>query len=387
MRKTTIQFLAVLVISSAAMAAEAIAESDAMIKACPPIAFIRRANYGMRGTNAVMFAHRTGRGSAICIYDPARPADGTQTIFTTENGFIFDMNPSYDGKRLVFSYKEGPGKPFHIWEIGTDGKNLRQLTRGPYHDVSPVYYPDGRVVFTSSRVGSYSLCQNYLAFALYVIKGDGSDMRRIDFTTLCTLSPSILQDGSILCTRWEYQDKNIFGWQGLWTIKPNGRRLSLYHGNTFRIPNAVYGAREIPGTRTVICVWAAHHHPPVGDLAIVDRSKGLETPESMWKITDATPLKKDIADAKHWRKTGIGSRDADRYFGRAYADPYPFSSEYSVVSFGGDHKLYHHLYVISHRTGKRALLYKTDASCFNAVPLTPRTKSRIVPGDCPQRWY
>ena len=43
-----------------------------MVKACPPLAFIRRANYGMRGTNAVMFSQRTGKGSAICTYDPAK---------------------------------------------------------------------------------------------------------------------------------------------------------------------------------------------------------------------------------------------------------------------------------------------------------------------------
>ncbi len=355
-----------------------------MIKACPPVAFIRRADYGMRGTNAVMFGQRTGRGSEICVYDPARPADGAKSIFKTTEGFIFNMNPSYDGRKLAFSYKKHVDEPFHVWEIGVDGSGLRQLTRGPWHDFSPVYYPDGRIVFSSSRVAAYSMCQNYLACALYAMKGDGSDIRRFDFTTLCTLTPAVLQDGSILCTRWEYQDKNIFAWQGLWTINPNGRRLQLYHGNTFRIPNSVYGAREIPGTKTAIVVWAAHHHVPIGDLAIVDRSKGLETPDSMWKITHATPVKKDLAFGPHWRKTGVGTGEADKLFGRAFADPYPFSREYSVVSYGGDHKRFHNLYVIDHATGRLALLYKTDASCFSAVPIAPRERPHAIPGDCPQ---
>ncbi len=359
-------------------------KAAAMLEACPPLAFIRRADYGMRGTNAVMFAHRTGKGSAICTYDPAKPAQGAKTIFETGEGFVFDMNPSYDGRKLVFSHKTKNDEPFHIWEIGADGTGLRQLTRGPYHDVSPVYYPDGRIVFTSSRVESYSLCQNYLACALHIMRGDGSDLRRIDFTTLCTLSPSILQDGSILCTRWEYQDKNIFGWQGLWTINPDGRQLKLYHGNTFRIPNAVYGAREIPGTRTTITTWAAHHHPPVGDLAIVDRGKGLETWDSMWKITHVTPVQKDLADGEHWRKTGIGNRPADRYYRRAFADPFPITEALSVVSFGGQDKTRHHLYLLDHASGKTALLYKTDASCFSPVPIVPRSRPDPIPGDCPQ---
>ena len=354
-----------------------------MIAACPRVAFIRRTNYGMAGMQSVMFAQRTGRGSAICVYDPACPKDGAKVIFETTEGFIFNMNPSYDGKRLVFSYKQTPDDQFHVWEIATDGSGLRQLTRGPYHDFSPVYYPDGRIIFSSSRVESYSLCQNYLACALYAIEGDGSGMRRIDWTTLCTLTPAVLEDGSILCTRWEYQDKNIFGWGGLWTVNPNGRQLKLYHGNTFRVPNIVYGGREIPGTKTAIVVWTGHHRQPLGDLAIVDRRKGLETPQSMWKITHVTPVTKDIASGKDWTKSGVGAPGADAGYGSAFTDPFPFSSEYSLVSYAGRGRRGHALWVLDHATGQTALLYETKTSkvaraaksaCFSPVPLAPRKK-------------
>ena len=107
--------------------------------------------------------------------------------------------------------------------------------------------------------------------------------------------------------------------------------------------------------------------PPVGDLAIVDRSQGLETLESMWKITQVTPLKKDLASGKHWRKTGTGTAEADRYFSRAFADPFPFSKEYSMVSFGGEDARWHHLYVLAHATGELAPLFRTEGSCFSPV--------------------
>jgi len=217
-----------------------------------------------------------------------------------------------------------------------------------------------------------------------MMDGDGTNLRRIDHTTLCTLSPSVLRDGSILCTRWEYQDKNIFGWEGLWTLHPNGRQLRLYHGNTFRIPNAVYGAREIPDTNRVMVVWSAHHRPPVGDLGIIDRTKGLEAYDSMWKVTHVTPVEKDLASGSDWRKTGIGTREADTYFHRAFADPYPFSEDLSLVSYGGDHPKHHHLYVLNHNTGETSLLYQTDASCFSPAPLHPRAKPTAIGGDCPQ---
>jgi hypothetical protein len=209
-------------------------------------------------------------------------------------------------------------------------------------------------------------------------------VRRFDYTTLCTLSPFVMKDGSILCTRWEYQDKNIFGWEGLWTINPDGRQLRLYHGNTFRIPNAVYGAREIPGTGRVLCVWAAHHRIPIGDLGMIDRNLGLETPESMWKVTHVTPLKKDLATGKDWRKTGCGPNPADNLFYKAFADPFPFSKDLSLVSFGGDHPQYHHLYVLNHNTGETCLLYAAeDGACFSAVPLDARPLPNVIPGEVP----
>ncbi len=356
-----------------------------MVEACPRIAFIRRSRYGMRGMQSVTFSQRTDKGSAICVYDPARPELGARTVFETTDGFIFNMNSSYDGTRLVFSYKETTDDPFHVWEINVDGSGMRQLTRGPYHDVSPVYYPDGRIVFSSSRAESYSLCQNFLACALHVIQGDGSDMRRIDWTTLCTLSPSVLADGSILCTRWEYQDKNIFGWGGLWTVNPNGRQLKLYHGNTFRVPNIVCGAREIPGTGRVIVIWTGHHREPIGDLAIIDRNKGLETPESMWKITHVTPVRKDLASGDDWTKTGVGPHGADAGYGYAFTDPFPFSRDYSLVSYGGERRRRRDLYVLEHATGETALLYAGEACCFCPVPLSSRPRPPAIPGDCPQQ--
>jgi len=154
----------------------------------PRIAFVRRKGYGMKGTNAIMFGRRTDIGSAICILD----STGVKTIFETEAGFILDISPSYYGKKLVMSYKPTVDDPFHIWEINADGTGLKQLTDGVWHDFNPVYYPDGRIVFCSSRVESYSLCQNFLACALHICRADGSDIRRFDFTSLCSISPAVM---------------------------------------------------------------------------------------------------------------------------------------------------------------------------------------------------
>ena len=363
---------------------------DALRKQCvartPLIAFVQRAPNSRRGTNAIMFATRPHPvGSAICVWNPAHPQEKARRIFENPEGYIFDLNPSYDGRRLVFGYKETQTVPYHVWEIGSDGAGMRQITSGSdCHDFNPVYYPDGRIVFASSRVRSYSLCQDFLASALYVCNADGGNIRRFDFTTLCTMTPAVLPDGSIVCTRWEYNDKNIFAWQGLWTIYPNGKQLKLYYGNTLTVPNSRYGPKPIPGTGKVMITMAGHHHPPVADLAVVDRSLGVENPEGCRQITFETECR--VTAGKTWRDTNWHS--GDRFYPWAYADPFPLDPELSMVAYGGPAPDEggpgrFRLFLLTDRGVLFDLYGETDHSFACPVPLNARPLPAAVPGEVP----
>ena len=361
------------------------AKPPEMLRRCPRVAFIKRQPGGRRGTNATMLARMTGIGSAICVYDPARPEEGAKTIFDDPGGFIFDMSPSYDARKLVFAYKKEVARredSFHVYEINVDGTGLRQLTTGRFHDVSPVYLPDGRIVFNSTRVESFSVCQNFLAAALYVIDGDGGNLRRLEYNTLCDTTPFVMEDGSILFTRWEYQDKNIFCTEALWTINPDGTRLQLFYGNTLTVPNAMYGAKQVPGTRKVICVMAAHHHPPLGGIALIDRSLGLENPEAMRTLTPDVPYRP--TKGKSWRDTNWGP--GDRFYPWSYTDPWPVDEHLFLVCYGGPleggPKRYR-LYLMNDSGAKVPLYEDPKTSCYNPVPLVPRALPHQLPGQVP----
>lgn len=359
--------------------------SEAPAYSGPPIVFIKRKAGGLRGTNATMHSRLTEIGSAICVYDPNRPAQGAQTIFSDPEGFIFDMNLSYDGRKILFTYKKEVSKradSFHIYEINVDGTGLRQLTAGRYHDFSPACLPDGRIVFNSTRVESYSLCQDFLAAALHVMSADGSDLRRLEYNTLCDTTPSVMDDGSILFGRWEYQDKNIFSVQGLWTINPNGSRVQLFYGNTLTIPNSIYGARQIPGTRKVICVMAAHHHPPLGGIALIDRDLGLENPAAMKVLTPEVPYRPTVG--KNWRDTNW--REGDVFYPWSFTDPCPLNEHQFLVAYGGPleggPKRYR-IYLLTDQAEKELLYEDPTLSCFCPLPLQPRAKPASVPGSPP----
>lgn len=363
----------------------AAAKGAAMLGQCPPVAFLKRQAGGLHGTNATMLARRTGVGSAICVFDPAHPQHGARTIFDDPEGFILDMGLSYDAKRIVFAYKKeaaGGRYPFRIYEIGVDGSGLRQVSTGPYHDVSPMYLPDGRIVFNSTRVEAYSMCQDFLAAALYVMDADGTNVRRLEYNTLCNTTPYVLDDGSILFTRWEYQDKNIFCTQGLWTINPDGSRLQLFYGNTLTVPNAIYGAKQIPGTRKTICVMAAHHFPPLGGIAVIDRSHGLESAASMRTLTPEVPYR--VTKGHDWKETSWGPGDV--FHPWSYTDPWPLAEDLFLVAYGGPLKNGPQRYRLSlmDATGLAIPLYDdAKTSCFHPMPLAPRLVPHQLPGEPP----
>ena len=346
------------------------------------VAFIRRSGYGMNGTNATMIGRRTLKGSAICVLDPLRPEQPPRVVYETREGFIFDMSPSYDGTRLVFSHKTGIDQPFHLWEIRVDGSGLRQLTGEHYHDISPAYLPDGWIVFNSTRVESFSLCQNFLAAALYVMDADGTNIRRLEYSTLCDTTPSVMSDGSILYGRWEYNDKNIFCTQALWTIHPDGTRLQLFYGNTLTIPNSMYGGKQIPGTSKVVFTMAAHHHVPVGAIGVIDASRGRENVAGLVNITPEVPYVPTAG--RTWRETNWGP--GDKFYAWGYTDPWPVDDRVCLVSYGGprtEGAVRHRLYAMNYQGDKTPLYDAKELSCFNAVSLKPRPRPPILPGDVP----
>jgi len=133
---------------------------------------------------------------------------------------VTDPDVSYDGQRVVFagfSKKEGA---WRIFEINVDGTGLRQITRSDrnldlsrfgaaaselegYDDVDPVYLPDGRIVYVSTRYPQVAPDGRRRATNLYVVNVDGSDNHRITTERFGADTPSIdPTTGKIVYSRW-----------------------------------------------------------------------------------------------------------------------------------------------------------------------------------------
>ena len=87
-------------------------------------------------------------------------------------------------------------------------------------------------------------------------------------------TPSVLEDGRLIYSRWEYVDKPAIPIQSLWTIHPDGTGLAGFFGNRVLSPATFMEARSIPGTGKVLCLLTSHNGPCRGAIGIVDIAYG-----------------------------------------------------------------------------------------------------------------
>jgi len=358
----------------------------AAMEKSPEIVFIKRHHirppFGL-GTMYAWDCYSPGGG--IYALDPRRPERPHREIFRRDDGVVFNIELSYDARKILFAWMslaQDARDSFHIYEIGVDGKGLRQLTTGRYHDVSAIYLPGGNICFSSTRSESYSMCQPAPGCALFVMDANGGGIRRIEFSTLGDYSPAVMSDGRILFMRWEYNDRSLFTRQSLWTINPNGTSVRLFYGNTLASPNVLWQGREIPGRDKVICTMAPHHGTPSGAIATVDQRLGMENPAAITNLTPSIgiPVSTDhgawpAGDAQHpW----------------AYIDPWPLDEQHCLVACGiagpnsGQQGRYR---LVLLEPGEKRTLLCEDAtySCFNPIPLKPRPRPAELPGPVESR--
>ncbi len=125
----------------------------------------------------------------------------------------FDL--SFDAGRALFCMKPEDEKAYHLYEIGLDGNGFRQITSGGYSDIDPIYLPGDRYLFLSTRAEVYAQCGMWArSHILTRCDADGSNLYILSPATEPEYSPSLLDDGRILFTRWEYVDKHALGVRG-----------------------------------------------------------------------------------------------------------------------------------------------------------------------------
>ncbi|MHC4580489.1 MAG: LamG-like jellyroll fold domain-containing protein, partial [Planctomycetota bacterium] len=330
--------------------------------------------------------HRLGYmavpGGRLLTLKGLSPAGHLTKLMPVEplHGTFWRPDLSFDAKRVLFSFHPANEKNFHIYEINIDGSGLRQITDGIYDDVDPIYLPDDeRIVFASTRGHNYVRCMPPTnSFVLTRCGLDGRNIYIISRNNEPDYLPSLLNDGRVIYTRWEYTDKPLWRAQSLWTMNPDGTRAATFWGNQSVWPDLLKDARPIPNSERVMFTGSAHHDWFAGSIGIVDARKGLNFPGGLTKVTaeliwpESGNGPVDPIESQDYHKSGDY---------RAYQTPYPLSEDVFLVSANRAGKFV--LYLMD-TAGNKELIYEGVHNIFHAMPLKPRPKPAAIPDSV--RW-
>jgi hypothetical protein len=331
-------------------------------------------------------------------------------------GGVFDRyDLSFDARRVVFGYRRPKAEGFRLWEIGIDGRGLRQVTQPPADedrriarygqtstgdgfydlkgyrfwtdDLHPCYLPDGGLCFATTRCEHGVLCtpNHYLACTnLFRVDAGGGGLRPISHGALSEFTPTMMEDGRILYNRWEYVYKGIAAVQPLWVMRPDGSGSEEFYGDNIGRPGVFWQARQVPGRpRLAVCIGCGHEPLGVGSVLLLNLDKDKRTPEPMTSLTPDVKIEglRGIYHLRHgqWRED---------IYGPLYADPYPLSDKFFLVSCNPDQRYNHRsaygIYLLDVYGNRVPLYHDPEISSWEPMPLRPRTRPPALPPAGPE---
>jgi HEAT repeat protein len=140
-------------------------------------------------------------GHTLRTLVPARPGVESRILLDAGQGALGSPSVSFDGRTIFFSLVREGEAFFHLYRIPAAGGTPERLTDGPFHDIDPVELPDGRIAFVSTRCGYFEEYHNTPSRALFTMRPDGGDLKRISGTIIFDNEPEVLADGRVIFIR------------------------------------------------------------------------------------------------------------------------------------------------------------------------------------------
>ncbi|MDO4569839.1 MAG: hypothetical protein Q4D38_05610 [Planctomycetia bacterium] len=355
-------------------------------------------------------------GTDICILD-LKTGEVTKLLpDSMKSGIINRFDISFDAKKIVFDWKKDNKSGFHIWEIGVDGTNLRQLTfpqdddakmvekyaiyrSQPRHwvrkpecypvnfgvyqrwtdDMHPCYLSDGGIAFVSTRCRHGILCDGddvLTTTVLYRMDAEGKKIEKLTNSAVSEATPVLLDDGRILYTRWEYVDKGGSCVKCLWSMKQDGSGSAEVFGGTHAMPPSILHGRRIPGQKSLYTATAAPHCPQtgVGTIVRIDTSRDIRSADAMEHMTPETKCRGE-GNYIHTNPPQVSHVEMR---GPCFADAWPLDKETLLMSAMLDDKAFWYrpdgygIYLYNGPSDYELLYRSAGTSCWAPTPLLPR---------------
>ena len=307
--------------------------------------------------------------AALCTLAFKEPGQPVKVLLDSPQGVIRDPDVSWDGTRILFAHKRDlNGDDYHLYEYGVKTEDIRTLTDDEgFADYEGAYLPDGRIAFNSTRCVQTVPCWKTPVSNLYVMEADGSHIRRISLNQVHDNFPSVMNDGRVLYTRWEYNDRGQLWLQGLFSMNPDGTGNTAYYGNNSWWPVTMIHARSIPGSSRIVATLCGHHTDQSGEIGIFDVSLGNEEAEGCVQLWPERPVE-PIHVETYTR--GLKTR---------YQYPFPLSENFFLVSCMPEGRQRYGVYLID-TFGNQVRIYEDERwHCSSPMPLRERERPPAIP--------
>lgn len=316
-------------------------------------------------------------GATLCRLDLRGSRGVVRPLLADPQGALRDPAVSWNGDRVLFAWKKGlDTDDYHLYELNPETEAVRQITHGlGFADYEPTWLPNDHILFSSTRCVQTVDCWWTEVSNLYTCDAEGRGLRRLGFDQVHAIFPQVLDDGRIIYTRWDYNDRGQIFPQPLFQMLPDGTGQTEFYGNNSWFPTTIAHARGIPGTQRVLAILCGHHSAQVGKLAVIDPALGRQENAGVQLV----------APIRHTPAERIDSYGQE---GPLWQYPYPLSERECLTAFaplGWSQPNPRHgapdfaVYWMDWDGRRELLAYDPDIPSTQPVPLMPRSRPAPIP--------
>ncbi|MBF0196719.1 MAG: SUMF1/EgtB/PvdO family nonheme iron enzyme [Planctomycetes bacterium] len=301
--------------------------------------------------------------SMKAVYDPSDAKEG-----------LMDICLDFSGKKFLYSGVDTKTNTFQVYEMNIDGSGKRQIT--PHlpeiDNYNGIYLPNGKILFCSTASLNSVPCvggKDYVG-TLFEIGADGKGMRQVTFDQENDWYPWVKENGRVMYHRWEYTDNSHYFTRILLEMNPDGTNNRSIYGSNSYWPNTLFYAKQIPGHTSKFTGIVSGHHGTAraGELFVFDQSKGdFEADGALQRIPGrglkVEPVIIDNYMSGRWPR---------------FLHPYPISENFFLVSGqirpGEKWSLY-----LADTFDNVVKIADGDKQLFEPIPLMARKTPPIIP--------
>lgn len=345
---------------------------------------------------------RTGKGITILEnWKSENPKERVLFKGKMPEGSYRSPDIHFSGKKFLFSFtpvKSGDKaneRRYFLYEGATDGSWVRQLTGTKrdgletwgnratclVEDTDPCYLADDNIIFISTRSQTFGRCHGGRynpAWVLYRCDKNGDNIRQLSYGNENEYDPSVVADGRVVFSRWEYNSRHEMFFHMLWSTRPDGTGVANYFGNDMIYPMMITQQEQIPKSNKIVALATGHHSYSTGTVIIIDTNLGENGEQAITRVTPETGYPET---------PGVGWPDIH------YSHPFPINDKFFLVS-RADHTLEAQgrvpkiagrgIYLIDVFGGRELIYEDEDVASLSPIPIRPKKRPRIIPSILPK---